>query len=136
MPQISLEEIVNDLDLAESFTIQRSTGSFVLGGFSTVVTNVQGYGIVTVAKDQDLEMIPEGDRVTGAMLLHSATKIYITTLGAPTYGSDQYNPGDYGGNQHVSDIIIWHEQQYRVLSIAPWSNFGYWRAVMVRMAGQ
>lgn len=121
---ISLDDVVNDADLAQPFTINRSTGSFQLGGFKTAVTQVQSYGIITVAKDQDLQMLPEGDRVSGAMLFHSSTRIYLT----------EYDPAD--STQHVSDIILWHNQQYRILYIAPWDDYGYWRATGVRMAGR
>lgn len=120
---INLTRVVSGNLLAESYTIQRSTGFFGPGGFSTIPTSIPGFGIVSVASDQDLQMVPEGDRVTGAMVFHSQERIYETQL-------------DANGKQHVSDKILWNFQLYRLISVSPYPNRGYWRAIGVRVAGQ
>jgi hypothetical protein len=141
---ISLAEVVMDSDLAEAFTILRSRGWFELGGWKTISENVCGYGIITVSSDQDLQMIPEGDRISGAMTFHSYERIYETQLdggyGQQPYGDNGFdcdNKNKYGhSEQHVSDQIQWRGQLYRIISIAPWKDFGYWRAIGVRMSGR
>jgi hypothetical protein len=140
---ISVAEVVLDPDLAENFTILRSKGKFDLGGWKTTSENVDGYGVVTVASNKDLQMIPEGDRVTGAMLFHSHERIYLTELddgyGQQSYGNDGFdcaNKNKYGDSeQHVSDQIYWRGQLFRIISVAPWQDFGYYRAMGVRMSG-
>lgn len=139
---INLSEVVNDSDLAESFTIQRTTGSFGLGGWilSTPV-NVPGYGIITVASNEDLQMVPEGDRVTGSMIFHSMMRIYETELdggyGSSIYGDNDNPTNTFGpGIQHFSDQIRWRGQLYKIISVAPWADFGYWRVIGTRLSGR
>jgi hypothetical protein len=123
MSMLNLSDVVNDPLLADSFTIQRSTGVFGLGGWTTTPTNIPGYGVVSVASDEDLLEIPEASRVTGAMVFHSQARIYLTQIDEPS------------GTQHVADIILWNNQQWRILHVAPYNNRGFWRAIGVRMAG-
>lgn len=120
-----LSFVVDDGVLSESYTIIRSTGSFGLGGWTTTSINIPGWGVVSVAKTEDLEMIPEGDRVTGAMVFHSQQRIYETQEDNTTAGPEQ----------RVSDIMLWRNQQWRVLYIDPYPNRSYWKAIAVRLKG-
>ena len=120
---IDLSQVVNDPDFAKEFTIRRYSGQFQKGGWVQSGIDVPGYGIVTVAKEREIESLPEFDRIIGAMIFHSSDPIYITEL-------------EFGENQKVSDVIIWHEHEYRIMKVWPWSDFGYYRALGVRMAGQ
>jgi hypothetical protein len=133
---INLTRVVAGILLAEPYTIQRSTGTFQLGGWKQTSVNVPGYGVVSVAKDQDLLMVPEGDRVTGMMVFHSQQRIYETQLDGG-YGQPDYGQGGIGVTaQRVSDQIAWNHQLYRVVVVAPYLQRGYWRAFGARMAGQ
>jgi hypothetical protein len=122
MSEIDLSDVINDMTLAEEYTIQRLSGLFQLGGWQQTVTTIDGYGVVSVASDEDLLRIPEGDRLTGAMVFHSECEIYITEL---------------EGIQRISDQLLWNNQLYRVCHVAPYGpNRNYWKAIAVRMAGQ
>ena len=130
-----LSFVVDDGVLSESYNIIRSTGSFQLGGWVTVPTTIPGYGVVSVATPEDMEMIPEADRITGSMVFHSQQRIYITQLdtevGDPNYGgSDGVDP-----SQRVSDIIDWGFTLWRVLHAYPYPNRNFWKAIAVRLAG-
>ena len=91
-------------------------------------------------------MLPEGDRITGAMMFHTQERIYETQLddgyGQSTFGdsspcSSDSNAAGYGvAQQRVSDQVSWRGQLYRIVTVAPWKDFGYWRAVGVRMSGR
>jgi len=131
-----LSFVVDDGVLSESYTIQRSTGLFKLGGWVTDSNNVPGYGVVSVANEEDLLMVPEADRVTGAMVFHSQQRIYETQLD-DGYGNPNYGSGEgYGATtQRVSDILIWGFQRWRVLHVSPYLNRNYWKAIAVRLAG-
>lgn len=127
-----LSFIMDDGVLGEPYTIQRATGTFVLGGWQIDSVNIPGYGVVSVANDQDMLQIPEGDRITGAMVFHSTKRIYETQLDSnPSYGQ-----GPFGGTtQWFSDIMIWNYQSYRIMKVGPYPNRSYWRGIGVRMAG-
>jgi uncharacterized protein YfaT (DUF1175 family) len=129
MSEVSdLSEVVNDGVLSESYFILRQTGHFGLGGWIIdSSSNLNGWGVVSVATEEDLLMITEGDRVTGIMVFHSEKRIYETQLDtAPTNSSSL---------QKFSDIMIWNHQQWRVLAVGPYPNRKFWRALAVRMAG-
>lgn len=132
MSEVSdLSFVIDDGVLSESWTIMRSTGTFIFGGWVTTPTLVDAYGVVSVASEQDLNMLPEGDRITGVMVFHTQTRIFETQLDVPPYGE-----GDVGiPNQRVSDIMVWNYQQYRVLHVGPYPNRNYWKALAVRIQG-
>jgi hypothetical protein len=139
---IDLSRVVAGNLLTESYSILRSTGYFAIGGYKTKATEIPGFGVVSVATDQDLLMVPEGDRVSGAMVFHSEQRIYETQMDAHPpnsgFGQGGYDGGTYGSGptQHVSDIILWNFQKYRILNVGPYPNRQYWRAIGVRLSGQ
>ena len=127
--------VVDDGVLSEPYEIQRSTGSFELGGWVTSSSIIPGWGVVSVASAEDLDMIPEADRVTGSMVFHSQQRIFITQLddepGDPNGGAeDGADP-----SQRVSDILIWGYTKWRVLHCYPYPNRNFWKAIAVRLAG-
>jgi hypothetical protein len=130
-----LSEVVSDGVLSEPYTIQRSTGQFQPGGWVTTSINIPGYGIVSVASDEELLMVPEGDRVTGAMVFHSQKRIYETQLDGGA-GDSTYGETGFGiSQQRVSDIMIWNFHQWRVLHVYPYPNRRYWKAIATRLGG-
>ncbi len=118
-----LSFVVNDGVLSESYQIERTIGTFGLGGFSQSSTTIPGWGVVSVATQKDLEMIPEGDRPSGAQVFHSEEVIY-ETLETSTQSSSQY----------VSDVMIWGNTRWRVLAVWPYPNRNFWKAVAVRLS--
>jgi hypothetical protein len=126
MSAINLAFVVSDGVLSEAYSIARQTGSFQIGGFATSEKIIPGWGVVSVATEEDLEMVPEGDRVTGAMVFHSENRIYETQ-------KDVTPPPK--GTQWVSDQLIWEFQRWRVLHVGPYPNRGFWKAIAVRMQG-
>lgn len=118
---INVSDIVNDPDFAQSFVVQRSTITFVSGGLSNVIVNVQMWGVIE-PKDKELLTLPEGDRVTGFVTFYTQLPMYMTNI----EGSD---------DGHLSDIAVWHGQQFRIVKDSIWSDFGYYRTIGVRMSG-
>ena len=116
---IDVSEVVNDPDLAQPFSILRSTGSWLNGVWNSVVTTIQSYGVIAEPTVRELKMIPEGDLVTGGLLFWSATPLYATHATEGVGGS--------------SDILIWRGHNYRVLTVLQFEDWGYYRAFAVRM---
>lgn len=121
---IDISELMSDADFCQPFTIVRSTGAFVAGVWQDISTNVNSYGAMQPAGDREINMVPEGDRVTGMVALWSSQPLYTTGTNG---GSDP--------TAHISDVVVWHGQNYRVLAVRPWYDNGYWKAVATRMAG-
>jgi hypothetical protein len=115
-----LQDVVNDPDLAEPFNIQRQTGSFGPGGWQVTPQSIDMWGVVTVATQKQLQMIPEADRVNGARMFLSQFPIYTTN--------------EVQGV--TSDIIVWDNLNWRVVAVAPYENRGgYYWAIAQRMRG-
>lgn len=114
---IDVSDICNDSDLAFAFTIQRSTGSFQLGGYVSTPTPIPMWGPVQPSSEKEISMVPEGDRTTGMYTFWSTLPILTT-------------------NQNgVADTILWDGNNYRILAIMPWIENGYYLGVGARMTG-
>lgn len=119
-----LQDVTNDPDLAESFVIQRSTGQFVAGGYSDTKTDIQTFGVVTVATEKQLASLPEADRVHGVRAFFTQFPMYVT--------NEQRSDGTSG----TSDILVWQNQSYRILSVGQFQNRGgFYCALASRMKG-
>jgi hypothetical protein len=115
---IELADIITDPDFAESFTIRRSTGQFALGGYTTKQTNIATMGVIRPTSPDDLDQLPEGDRVQGMVTFWSPVEIRVT------------------GTQGTSDVIFWDGDDYRILQVFPSGRFGFWKAIGTRMTGE
>jgi hypothetical protein len=119
-----LQDVVNDPDLAEPFNIIRSTGSFVAGGWQDTKTVIPSWGVVTVATDKQIQMLPEADRVTATRMFFTEDQIFTTELHRPD------------GTSGTSDILEYGGHQYRIWSLGLYDNRGgFYAALAQRMEG-
>lgn len=117
----SLSELANDSDLGQPILILRTAGSFAAGGWQAgAIQQIPGFGVITIADDEALAQIPEGDRVSGSLQLISAQPIYETQA----------------ARAGISDKIQWNGNSYRVQSVGPWRDFGFYAAILARMTGE
>lgn len=118
---INVGEIINDPDLCQSFTVSRSSGQFGAGGWmENAPTSLTLLGVITPSTADELQQVPEGDRVTGAMTFYSTVILFET--------HDDSQSG-------TSDILTWRGQKYRIVRVFPYEDYGYNKAVAVRMQG-
>jgi hypothetical protein len=123
---IDLSDVVNDPDFAQDFSIVRSNGgSWQLGQWVDATIIVPCFGIIQPSTPEELEQVPEGDRVKGAMSFHSECVLFETHTNGPN-----------DANAGISDIINWRGQNYRLVKVFPWEDFGYYKAIGVRMSGE
>jgi hypothetical protein len=115
-----MSEVCDDSDIGEPFTILRSNGIFVAGGFSSTTTTIAAWGIVTVAKPKELDMIPEGDRQNEVRAFYVTQPLYVTRDNAVE-------------GTGVSDVLVWNNIQYRVMVEPQYSNRGYWKALATKL---
>lgn len=116
-----MEEIIEDPDLAQAYTIYRSTGAWVDGRWvEGTPVRVPAKGTIVVAREKDLRQVPEGDRVGGMMVFYNKAEIFptrITTNGA------------------TSDKIFWHNDWYKIVSVSPYGDYGFYSAIGERITG-
>lgn len=124
---INVSRVINSRNFAQpgGFTVYRQTGGWAAGRWvAEPEAPIQMQGTVTVANSQDLVQVPEGDRVTGLMCFYSQQPIFTTRA------ADDPNKGG------TSDEIVWKGERYRVSSVVPWGDFGYYKAFGVRMVSE
>ena len=118
---ISVDEIIEDSDLAQAYTILRTTGQFVNGRWvQGEEKQIRAFGTIDVLSDKELRMVPEADRASGSLAFYSKKEIY-TTRNTPS--------------SSLSDRIKWRGDYYIVVSVAPYGDYGFWKAIAVRMTG-
>jgi hypothetical protein len=91
---ISVQEVVLDPDMTapEPFTILRSTGQFISGGFESSTTSIQLWGPVQQASNKEIQMLPEADRVGSIRAFWSRVPIYLTRGTAPAPATHEEVP--------------------------------------------
>lgn len=114
---INVAEIVNDSDFAQQYTVYRKTGEWDRGSYITTESAISFYGTVTVATPHDIVQTAEGDRIQGDMCFYSTQEIFKTR------------------EQGTSDEIVWNGDRYRIYSVAPWKDYGYYKSIGCRMKG-
>lgn len=121
---IDLSEVVEDPDLAEPFTIIRTSGQFGAGGWlADTPQNITAFGVVSVATPKEIADLPvEADKIKEVRAFWSTTPMFVTNAVGVAAGA-------------TSDVLVWQGVQYRVLALPDYSNRGYYKALAIRMAG-
>lgn len=115
-----LSDVVNDPDLAESFTIMRSTATRFDDGDATPnsSTEIPAIGSVQSTPGNMLEMLPEGDRDRQSIVIYTATQLLL--------GAD-----DGSGTIQLKDQIVWKGTAYSLVRAQDWSSYGYYFGMAV-----
>ncbi|MGD8188568.1 hypothetical protein ACQCN2_01075 [Brevibacillus ginsengisoli] len=114
---LDVSEVITDPDFAQTFIVHRKSDTWSSGRTVSSEVSLSMIGIVTVADADTLEQLPEGDRVTGMMCFYSTQELFRTR------------------EQGTSDEIEWRGERYRVKKVFPYGDYGYYKAVGDRMAG-
>lgn len=111
---IDVGSIVVDPDFAQPYTVHRKSGAWVAGRWEPTEDDLPYFGAIMVATQRDLNMIPEGDRVSGMMMFFAVKPLNLTS------------------ETGTSDEITWKNERYRLTAMLPWSDFGFYQAFGVR----
>ena len=119
--RVNLSRVVHSPRMSQRITILRRTGSWEYGTWvqSDKPETIVMRGIVTMASAKDLQQVPEGDRLTGSVRILTTERIYITDGPA----------GD------VTDMVLWRGARYRVVTVTPDIDYGFYRSVATRLDG-
>jgi hypothetical protein len=132
MPLINVRELMQDGDFVQDFSVIRTdptTGQYVPGGFDVQPTTLAFRGISQVADPRTLDMVPEGDFVLGSRVFWSDAPIYETE--ATNTGDTTIDPTE----GRISDVLVFHGEQWKVIHVWGWQDNGYFKALAVRMRG-
>lgn len=102
---------------AQIIRVTRRSGGWVKGEFvPTGKEELEGvHAIVTVAQPKDLVLIPEGDRVTGALKVLTHDRLLQTR------------------DDGLGDIVTYHGTRYKVSTVSDDSYYGFYRSVCTRL---
>lgn len=118
---INLSRVIHSAMLAQGFEVERRGGHWENGTYTAEEPAVIPlHGIITQARARDLEAIPEADRQSGAIRVLTTERLYVT--------------GEVSENG-FSDVVIWNEERYRVISVTLNTDWGYCRSICARMRG-
>ena len=134
---INLATVIHSPMLSQGITIKRSSGMWEDGDFVSDTippSTLHLRGIVTAASARDLSMVPEGDRQSGVMEpviaynLFGAMKVLTTER--------LYVTGEINDSSNFSDILVWRGEEYRIYSVTPDADYGFYRSIAMRVLGE
>ncbi|ENK0558917.1 hypothetical protein AB2T19_003769 [Clostridium botulinum] len=119
---INVSRVINDPRVSQTFIIFRKPGKWERGRFipekDEIEINMRG--VISVAKPKDIEIIPEGDRVGGELVIYSTQEIFTTRKVEKDSGT--------------SDELLWHGERYKIYSVSPYIDYGYYKVIAMRKA--
>jgi hypothetical protein len=119
---IDLSSIVTDPRFAQAFIVKRFSGKWQAGRFVETSTDIQMIGTISIANAKQIEFIPEGDRIGGEIAIHTTQPLYNSRNGTDV---------SQGG---TSDLVIWHNDEYKIYQVNEYSDYGYYFAIGQRKA--
>lgn len=114
---LNIAELIHDPDFAQPFTVYRKTGQWAEGEYNQTEQQISFHGVVVAANTKDLLQVPEGDRVKGIMAFYATEPLLVTN--------------EVG----TSDQVVWRSERYRLFQTWPYADYGYYKALGERMAG-
>jgi hypothetical protein len=118
---INLRKVILHKAFVQEYIVYRSSGSFINGRWTeNTPVQIPMSGVVSVVNEKELNALPEGDRIKGAMRFHSTEEILLT------------RSGEVKG---TSDSILWNGQFWRIFNVSDYSDYGYYRAYGERIKG-
>ena len=112
---INLAELITDPDFAQKFQIIRKAGSYLKGRYQTEEIRESVIGIVDPVNAKDLEFIPEADRMKSSKTFYSHSSLSL------------------GNNDDTADICVYKGRRFKLVNVAEYEDYGYWRSIGVDM---
>lgn len=116
---LDMSDVILNPDIAQTFTVYRRTGSWNDGRWAGTESSISVEGVVSVASPEDLQQLPEADRLSSTMVFHATV---------PLYAEDKTQ-------DIVADEMLWNGRRYRTVTVYPYGDYGYYKALAARMGG-
>lgn len=118
---INVSRVLSSPRLCKSWIVLRNTGHFAIGGYTQdKEKQIPMTGVAVPTDSKDIDQLPEGDRVSESWTFFSKDPIYVTH-NDPTKGT--------------SDRVSWKGSRYKVVRVRNFIDFGYNKAIAVRLSG-
>ncbi len=108
MPDLDASDILLDPDFCDySLTCSRNVATVGENGVASLTSTVIDFaGVVTQIETQDLTRLPDGERITGRILICTPFRLRS------------------GDAAYTADVVTWLGNQYTVIAIENYSTFG------------
>ncbi|MDQ7094211.1 hypothetical protein REC12_11485 [Desulfosporosinus sp. PR] len=123
---LNMSRLLYNKRFSQSFLVCRKVGSWDHGKFvaSCLIPAPILTGVVLPASAKEILQFPEGDRSTSMMVFYSEKEILVTHI------------NDGQGNPGTSDEIYWNGNNYKILNVNQFGDFGFYKAYGVLMEGE
>ncbi len=119
---INVSRVIRSRHFRQTIAVTRTTGSFAKGGWEAdTPTTLSVIAVVWPSTPEEIQQVPEGDRVTGMVTFATIAPLYVSRKGASLQG--------------ISDYVTWNSEEYKILSLLPYKDYGYYMAVGARVKG-
>jgi len=113
--------------------VYRSKGHFGLGGWIEEVISPSCFdtrGIAWPSSAQEIEQVPEADRVKGMHTFATLDRLYVTREG----DTENIDPND--DDSGLSDQAEWQGDRYKIIQVLNFTDYGYCLSIGIRMRGK
>lgn len=114
---INVAELIRDPDFCQPYTLYRKVTTWLAGRPRQKEIEIPRSGVIVAANSKDLLQVPEGDRVKGIVAVYDTELLAVTNEAG------------------TSDEIVWRGERYRLFQIWPYIDYGYYKALGERIAG-
>lgn len=111
---------------AQPFIVYRKLGSWVSARWVETENEIPLTGTITIAKEKDLQQVPEADRIGGEIAIYTTQALYVTHA-----AKDPVTGVEAG----TSDEVLWQGDRYRIFNSNPYTDYGYNKCIGIRIAG-
>lgn len=118
---INVRELITDPDFCQKIKVTRTKAEIYNYVPRQTQTSFFVTGIITIADDKDLQMLPQADRLSGAINVFTEQELYVTH-----YNSEE-------NQAYISDIIDFEGETYKVAYQLGDMQYGFCRSTCVRM---
>jgi len=118
---IDMTMLMTDPDFTRSFSVKRRAGSFVKGRYVSTEEVFSLVNPIMPSSPREIQLLPEGDRSSEAITIYTPTKLYVTSSSE--------------GESRLSDLVLFGNKQYKVVSCLSWDKYGYYKVVAVDIGG-
>lgn len=114
---INVGELIYDPDFCQTITVKRTKCSIVNHRASYVESTFQVTAVVTIADVKTLEMLPEADKLSGAINVFTENELYVTS--------------NREESAYISDIVYFEGKTFKVANTLGDMQYGFCRSVCV-----
>lgn len=121
---INVSELIGDPDFTQPKGIKviRRQCEVVNHRPSVTESEMKVTGVITIARERDLKMLPEADRTEEAINVFTHEPLFTTG-----------KTSEDAVNGYLSDLVVWQGVKYKVMACLDDAQYGFAKSIAVKM---